>query len=579
MLKCKNKEKIGGKHMKKKLIVILCAASLVTSVMPVTAADTESNIYTAGTVKTETIQDETEVLKDEVGISEDGMEFPKDETTGVKSEVPDSETLETETPTAETKPEIETEKNDEVTGQDTANDVDTGENAADKQSAVVLPSQPITGLTAKGAGKNIKLAWNGSAGAEGYIIYRQIGNGKFQYLYMVSKTNFVDTKASADEYNFYRVYPYVTDTSGNRIVGKSTAYVFAKPSLDAATNLTAKGTGNKQVTVSWSKVADAEGYIIYRQIGNEKMSYRYMVSGTSFIDTTASNGEYNFYRIYPYFTSSSGKLSLGPSTSYVFAKAQIPAVTGLKAVSQKGGVKVSWNSVSRVDGYLIYRKVGTGVYKYRYMTSGTQFIDTTASTEEFNFYWVFPYCNENNKMIVGGTAAYVYGKSIFQGKTSYAEGTYLVGTDIPAGNYVVSGELCYFKVCDSFPSDNNFDNIIVNDIFTGNRYITLHNGEYYQFERGVTVPLAVAPKYTANNGVYRAGMYLVGRDIDPGRYYISVDRDATYGYYEVKSGAYNAVPGKDLEGIIDNDLFTSTRYVNVEKGQYLILERANAVRK
>lgn len=565
--------------MKKKLIVILCTALLVTSVMPVTAADTESNIYAGETVKTETIQDETEAPEDEAGISEEGTQSSKDETTGVKNEVPGSEASEIETPAAEIKPETETEKSDEGVGQETVNGVDTEENATNKQSAVVQSPQPITGLTAKGEGKNIKLAWNGSAGAEGYIIYRQIGSGKFQYLYMVSKTNFVDTKASADEYNFYRIYPYVTDTSGNRIIGTSTAYVFAKPSLDAVVNLTVKGTGNKQVTISWSKVAGAEGYIIYRQIGNEKMSYRYMVSGTSFIDTTASNGEYNFYRIYPYFTSSSEKRILGPSTSYVFAKAQIPAVTGLKAVSQKGGVKVSWNSVSRVDGYLIYRKVGNGVYQYRYMTSGTQFIDTTASAEEFNFYWVFPYCKENNKMIVGGTAAYVYGKSIFQGKTSYSEGTYLVGTDIPAGNYVVSGDFCYFEICDSFPSDNNFDNIIVNAIFTGNRYITLHKGEYYQFEWGVTVPLAVAPKYTANNGVYKAGMYLVGRDIDPGRYYISVDKDVTYGYYEVKSGAYNAVPGKDLDSIIDNDLFTGTRYVNVEKGQYLILNSANAVRK
>lgn len=44
-----------------------------------------------------------------------------------------------------------------------------------------------------------------------------------------------------------------------------------------------------------------------------------MVKGTSFTDTTASNYEYNYYRIYPYHTEN-GKRVLGASDDYKYAK-------------------------------------------------------------------------------------------------------------------------------------------------------------------------------------------------------------------------------------------------------------------
>ena len=36
-----------------------------------------------------------------------------------------------------------------------------------------------------------------------------------------------DTTASNNEYNFYRVYPYITE-KGNRILGPSNMYKYAK---------------------------------------------------------------------------------------------------------------------------------------------------------------------------------------------------------------------------------------------------------------------------------------------------------------------------------------------------------------
>ena len=65
------------------------------------------------------------------------------------------------------------------------------------------------------------------------------------------------------------------------------------------------------------------------------------------------------------------------------------------------------------EGYLIYGIRGGGnKYGYIGMTSKTSFVDVKAITSDYNYYWVFAYCkDENGKMYPGLTAHYVYGKA------------------------------------------------------------------------------------------------------------------------------------------------------------------------
>ena len=44
---------------------------------------------------------------------------------------------------------------------------------------------------------------------------------------MIKGTEYTDTTASNNEYNFYCVYPYITE-KGNRILGPSNMYKYAK---------------------------------------------------------------------------------------------------------------------------------------------------------------------------------------------------------------------------------------------------------------------------------------------------------------------------------------------------------------
>lgn len=73
----------------------------------------------------------------------------------------------------------------------------------------------------------------------------------------------------------------------------------------------------------------------------------------------------------------------------------------------------------------------------------------------------------------------------------YPEGMYKVGYDIAAGEYKISakpGQMAYVEVCTNSGSDH-FSNIVSNDNFEGDSYITVSNGQYLKIDRGeIIVP-------------------------------------------------------------------------------------------
>ena len=182
----------------------------------------------------------------------------------------------------------------------------------------------------------------------------------------------------------------------------------------AVTELKAQAAGKYKVTLTWNKSTGAEGYLIYAQ---KKGSYGYVgmtTMGTTYTDKNALGDDYNFYWVFPYIKNASGKMVPGGCTKYVFAKGICAAVTNLKAASVKGGLKLTWTASPDAEGYLIYGIVDGKPYGYIGMTTqGTTFTDKNASTEKFNYYWVYPYFKDaEGNMIVGLTGKYTYGRAL-----------------------------------------------------------------------------------------------------------------------------------------------------------------------
>ncbi|MDO5345290.1 MAG: peptidoglycan-binding domain-containing protein [Lachnospiraceae bacterium] len=140
----------------------------------------------------------------------------------------------------------------------------------------------------------------------------------------------------------------------------------------------------------------------------------------------------------------------------------------------------------------------------------------------------------------------------------YSANFYKVGTDIPAGEYVVFAESGHGYFCVS--SDSNQDNIIFNDNFDYNSIITVKDGEYLELSRCYAVPFEEGPEIDLSG----TGMFKVGTHISAGEYKI----ESTDGM-----GYYCIYPDSRQDDIVSNDNFEGQNYITVTDGQYLVLSR------
>ena len=144
----------------------------------------------------------------------------------------------------------------------------------------------------------------------------------------------------------------------------------------------------------------------------------------------------------------------------------------------------------------------------------------------------------------------------------YKEGMYKVGSDIPAGEYVLfadKSENGYYER----DEDSGGDSIIDNDNFSTFIYVNFKEGEYAKIVNARAIPSAEVTESLAKDGITK-GTYKVGKDIEAGEYKITTETD-TYWERTDKNGE-----------IIDNDNFTNNAYVTVKAGEYFKLTDGKA---
>lgn len=152
----------------------------------------------------------------------------------------------------------------------------------------------------------------------------------------------------------------------------------------------------------------------------------------------------------------------------------------------------------------------------------------------------------------------------------YYDGTYKVGKDIPAGEYILfstkNSAPGYFAAKTS--SSDSLDNIITNGLFGYNSMVTVKSGEYLELQRCYAVSIDDNPAVnTKGEGTFKIGVHLAA-----GEYKIASDTD-TYAYVAVLADTQGG-----LGSIITNDNFLGNKYVTVEDGQYLVITRGHIVR-
>jgi hypothetical protein len=142
-------------------------------------------------------------------------------------------------------------------------------------------------------------------------------------------------------------------------------------------------------------------------------------------------------------------------------------------------------------------------------------------------------------------------------------GMYKVGSELPAGEYIIEGTggAAYYQV--SSDSSGELDSIIVNDILDKGvyAYIIVQDGDYLKLERSRmidAVNLAITPKKLDD---IPPSTYKIGKDLPAGEYKLTPTSEAAY--WERSRN-----PRDSIDGIIANDILTEPAYVTVRDGEY-----------
>lgn len=168
------------------------------------------------------------------------------------------------------------------------------------------------------------------------------------------------------------------------------------------------------------------------------------------------------------------------------------------------------------------------------------------------------------------TAEEGYGKT---DQEIYGRGSYVIGVDMPAGEYAVftedTSENHAFSSCTFTLYKNDRDEKKIGTFrFQHHGLITLYNGQHLILSRGYAIPADQADISAGTTGMYKAG-----RDMEPGTYRLTplTSDGAHYALYNDVRYYYDYMD--------DYQTFFEPVTVTLEEGQYIELMDVSSVEK
>lgn len=209
----------------------------------------------------------------------------------------------------------------------------------------IVPAAPSVKVSKKTT-TSATLSWSSVKGAQKYIVYKY-ANKKYTKVATTEKTSYTIKKLTSATKYTYVVKSYAKKNYESAYSSKKTFYTLP----DAVKNLkaTAKETS---VTLSWSKVQRATGYIVYK-VENGKYTKLNTTTNLSYTVSKLTSGTKYTYAVAAYVSK----------TSYLGAKTKVSVTTTVSAPAQVKGLKItvnsnkataSWSKTANASGYTVY---------------------------------------------------------------------------------------------------------------------------------------------------------------------------------------------------------------------------------
>ncbi len=252
----------------------------------------------------------------------------------------------------------------------------------------------------------IKLTWNASSDATGYEIYRtKTSTGTFVKIATTSDNFYVNDNITTGQRYYYKVRAIraVGSNSNEYVYSSFTNVVNTKALLNKPLNVKAEASGYNTVKVTFSPVAGATAYEIYRSI-SKNGTYRLIktTTSTTFYNTNLTTGFTYFYKVKA-IRKQSTLTSKSEFSEKVWKSPKLGTVYNLKTVSNVyGKAELSWTSVNGASGYMVYRcSKADGTYTKAGQIKTNSFTELNRPSGKSYYYKVRAYRYVNGKIRYG----------------------------------------------------------------------------------------------------------------------------------------------------------------------------------
>jgi hypothetical protein len=266
-----------------------------------------------------------------------------------------------------------------------------------------IPSVPSISVVSGGTNA-LKVSWPAVAGASGYeVSYAATEEGTYTLLPLQTALSATISGLTVDT-------PYYVKVRAYRLVGTLKVYsgystiVSAKP-LPLTPTLTGSSGGFDRVNLSWSAIAGAAGYELYRLDGD---TYTLISdqTGLTFTDDELVTGTTRSYKVVAYAILSEVKIRSLDST--VLNVTPIPStVLGLNLSSTNYTIiTIDWTDVSGATGYEVsFATTSTGATSVVGDVSVSEFTRSGLTFNTTGYYRVRAYTTVNDNKVYGNWTA------------------------------------------------------------------------------------------------------------------------------------------------------------------------------
>ena len=227
----------------------------------------------------------------------------------------------------------------------------------DATPQIPLPARP-TGFSATAGNAAATLSWNTVAGATSYTIYRDNGRGgalvALSITPLLAATTYTDSGlANGRTYRYQVAAVNAAGTGARSAIDSATS----RASMSGPTGLSTTATRDGTVAISWTAVAGANTYNLYRATtpGGLASASAITVPSAPYTDRSLTQGLTYYYQVAAVAGGTVGDRSTVDSVT-------LPPAQPMELMATAGDrqITLSWTAVAHADAYHLYRATSRG---------------------------------------------------------------------------------------------------------------------------------------------------------------------------------------------------------------------------